>query len=176
MTVSVRDAADADLPATLAIYNRLVADSTVTWALEPETAEERQAWVAERRARGFPVLVAVDDVADAVVGIGTYGDFRDSVSKPGYRFTVEHSIHVHPGWTGRGVGRLLLDALVGRAAHAGVHVMVAGVDAANEGSIRFHQRHGFVETARMPEVGRKFGRWLDVVFLQRWIDPPGSPR
>jgi L-amino acid N-acyltransferase YncA len=172
----VRDATDDDLEATLVIYNQLVAETMVTWQDEPETLDERRAWVAARRARGFPVLVAVDEGSGTVAGIGAYGDFRDSISKSGYRFTVEHSIHVREGWRSRGVGPLLLDALVERARAAGVHVMVAGIDGANEGSIRFHERHGFVETARMPEVGYKFGRWLDLVLLQRFIDPPGAPR
>ena len=134
--------------------------------------------MAARRARGFPVLVAVDDAAPTpkVVGIGTYADFRDSIDKPGYRFTVEHSIHVHRDATGRGIGPRLLDALVAHARRRGAHVMVAGIDGENEGSIRFHERHGFVETARMPQIGHKFGRWLDVVFLQRYLDEPGAAR
>jgi L-amino acid N-acyltransferase YncA len=163
-------------PATLAIYNQLVADTTLIWSDRPETLEERTAWFSARRARGFPVLVAVDRGTGEVVGIGTYGDFRDSQSKPGYRFTVEHSIHVRRDRTGAGVGALLLDALFERARTAGVHAMIAGADAANAGAIRFHQRHGFVEVARFREVGRKFGRWLDLVFLQRIIGDPGEER
>jgi phosphinothricin acetyltransferase len=172
--VEVRDATDEDLPATLAIYNQLVADTTVIWSDRAETLEERRAWVAARRARGFPVLVAVDRRTSDVVGIGTYGDFRDSQSKPGYQFTVEHSIHVRHDRTGRGIGALLLDALTERARAACVHVMIAGADAGNEGAIRFHQRHGFIEIARFREVGRKFGRWLDLVLLQRIIADPGA--
>jgi L-amino acid N-acyltransferase len=172
----VRDASDDDVTATLEIYNRLVAETTVIWQDEPETPAGRQAWARARRARGFPVLVAVGAETGTVVGLGSYADFRDSVSKPGYRFTVEHTIHVREGWRDRGIGPLLLDALIERARAAGIHVMVAGVDGANKGSIRFHERHGFVETARMPEVGWKFGRWLDLVLLQRFIDEPGAPR
>jgi L-amino acid N-acyltransferase YncA len=168
--VTIRDATDADLPATLAIYNHLVAETTVSWGYEPETREERQAWWDERRRRGFPLLVGVDDRTTEVVAFATYGDFRDSVSKPGYRFTAELSIHVHRDHTGRGIGPLLLDALTARARAAGIHVLVAGVDGANEGSIRFHERHGFVVTARMPEIGFKFGRRLELVLLQRTID------
>lgn len=172
--VEVRDATDEDLRATLAIYNQLIAETTVIWSDRAETLEERRAWVAARRERGFPVLVAVDRPTGDVIGIGTYGDFRDSQSKPGYRFTVEHSIHVRQDRTGCGIGALLLDALIRRAAAAGVHVMIAGADAGNEGAIRFHQRHGFVEVARFRQVGRKFGRWLDLVFLQRIIGDLGT--
>src|SRR5436853_4740506 len=112
--VAVRDATNDDLPATLDIYNRLVADTTVTWAVEPETIDARRAWVTNRRARGYPVLVA-DDAEAGVIGFATYGDFRDNQSKPGHRFTAELSIHVHADWTGRRIGRCLLDALVDRA-------------------------------------------------------------
>jgi phosphinothricin acetyltransferase len=168
--VTIRDATDDDLPATLAIYNQLVADTTVTWALEPETLDERRAWVQARRARGFPALVAEDEASGEIVGMATYADFRDSISKPGYRFSAELSIHVHGDRTGQGIGPLLLDALIDHARRRGIHVMVAGVDGDNHGSIRFFTRHGFTETARMREVGHKFGRWLDVVFLQRVLD------
>ena len=170
MKVTVRDATDDDLPATLAIYDQLVDETTVTWAWERETPADRQAVWDERRRRGFPVLVAVDEGTGEVVGYGTYSDFRDSLSKPGYRFTAEHTIHVRQDRTGEGIGPVLLDALIERARAAGIHIMVAGVDGENEGSIRFHERHGFVETARMPEIGFKFGRWLDLVLLQRTID------
>jgi L-amino acid N-acyltransferase YncA len=173
VSVSVRDATDDDVPAMLAITNQVIADTTVNWALEPVTLDERLAWVAARRARGFPVLVAVEDAGEddtgEVVGYASYADFRDSVSKPGYRFTVEHTILVRHDRTGGGIGPVLLDALVERARSAGVHTMVAGVDGENEGSIRFHERHGFVVTARMPEIGFKFGRWLDLVMLQRTL-------
>jgi L-amino acid N-acyltransferase YncA len=169
--ISVRDATDDDLAATLAINNRLVAETTVSWALDDETVEERRAWWAARRARGFPLLVAVDDAAGGeVVGFASYGDFRDSIAKPGYRFTVEVSIHLRHDRTSRGIGPLLLDELTTRARGAGVHMLVAGIDGENEGSIRFFGRSGFVETARMPEIGYKFGRRLDLVLMQRTVD------
>lgn len=176
MRIIIRDAEDADLSATLEIYNDLVAETTVTWALEPESLEGRRNWVAARRHRGFPVLVAVDEDSGVIAGIGTYGDFRDSLAKPGYRYTVEHSIHIRKGWCGHNIGALLLEELVNRARLQGMHVIVAVVDGENEGSIRFHKRHGFTETARMPEIGRKFDRWLDLVILQRLIDGPGSSK
>jgi L-amino acid N-acyltransferase len=169
MSISIRDAADDDLPAILEIVNQGIVDSTTSWALEPESADERGHWMAARRARGFPVIVAMDDARGEVVGLASYGDFRDSISKPGYRFCVEHTILIHQNRTGEGIGPILLGELIERARAAGIHVMVAGIDGENEGSIRFHERHGFVETARMPEVGFKYGRWLDLVLMQRTI-------
>src|SRR4051794_7541069 len=112
--VAVRPAVAADLPATLAIYNELIPSTTVAWTEQLQTLPEREAWFAERQARGFPVLVAVDE-AGAVVGTATYGDFRDSIRFPGYRFTVEHSVHVRADQRRSGVGRALMEALIGAA-------------------------------------------------------------
>ncbi len=124
----------------------------------------------------MPALVAVDEGTGrgrgtgTVVGWATYGDFRDSARWPGYRHTVEHSIHVREACWGRGVGRALVEALTTRARRDGKHVMVAAIDADNLRSIRFHEHVGFVEVARMPEIGEKFGRRLDLVLMQRILD------
>jgi L-amino acid N-acyltransferase len=133
----------------------------------------------------FPVLVAVNagggDVGapDELVGFTAYGHFRGSGKWPGYGRTVEHSIHVAESSWGRGVGRQLLTALIERARNDGFHVMVAAIDGDNVRSIAFHGRLGFVEVARMPEVGHKFGRWLDLVLVQLVLDerraPPNEP-
>ena len=98
------------------------------------------------------------------MGFATFGDFR---AWPGYRFTVEHSVHVKDGLRGRGIGTALMHELIARGSRLGKHVMIAGVDADNAGSIRMHERLGFVQTGHLEEVGWKFGRWLDLVFLQR---------
>src|SRR5690606_27887638 len=110
-------------------------------------------------------LVAVD--GDQVLGFAAYGDFRDTVRWPGYRFVVEHTVHVRQDQWGTGVGRALVEALADRARAAGLKVIVAAVDAENDGSVRFHERVGFVEAGRLKGIGHKHGRWLDVVLLQR---------
>ena len=171
MTVQLRDATTEDLPAMLAIYNELIASTTISWREAPQTFDERRAWFAEQCRRDFVTLVAV--AGGEVVGTTSYSDFRDSVHVPGYRFTAELSIHVRGDRRGQGIGRLLLEELMSRARRNGIHVLVAGVDADNTESIRFHERVGFVEVARMPETGRKFGRWLDLVLMQRRLDPMG---
>jgi phosphinothricin acetyltransferase len=168
MSILVRDATFADLPATLAIYNELIETTTIAWTEHHQTLDERAAWFAEQQRRGFPVLVADD--GGEVVGVTAYGDFRDSIHWPGYRHTVELSIHVRGDRRHSGIGRLMIDALIERARESAVHVMVAGIDADNVDSIRFHERMHFVEVARMPETGRKFGRWLDLVVMQRVLD------
>jgi phosphinothricin acetyltransferase len=169
--VEVRDATAADVVAMTEIQNALLASTTIEWTETPRTVAEREAWFADRTGAGFPVLVAVD--ADRVVGWASYGDFRDSAKWPGYRFTVEHTVHVAQTHWEQGVGRALVTELIDRARAAGKHVLVAGVDGANEQSLRFHERLGFTEVARMPQVGHKFGRWLDLVLFQLVLDPGG---
>jgi L-amino acid N-acyltransferase YncA len=161
----IRDAGPGDVPAITAITNALIETTTIEWREEPYEVEERRAWLAGKTAGGWPVLVAED--GGEVVGWAGYGDFRDTARWPGYRYTVEHSVHVRRDHWGRGTGRLLLDALVDRAAAAGKRVMVAAVDADNAAAVAFHRRVGFVEVGHLPGVGSKFGRRLDLVLLQR---------
>jgi L-amino acid N-acyltransferase len=165
---TVRDATPEDIPEITAIYNALLETTTHEWTETLHSVAEREQWLAAKAATGNPALVAVEQ--GEVVGWATYGDFRDSERWPGYRFTVEHSIHVREDCWGRGIGRGLIDALVERARRDGKHVMVAGIDSENTGSVRFHERLGFFEVGRLPEVGEKFGRRLDLVLMQRMLD------
>jgi len=162
--LELREARDQDLPGLVVIYNDVIANSTAVYSSQPVTLEERRRWWQARRAQGYPLLIAHD--AQAVVGFATFGDFR---AWPGYRFTVEHSVHVRADSRGRGIGSQLLRALFPYAAALGKHVMVGGVDAANAASIRFHERLGFSRVGQLREVGYKFNRWLDLVFLQRAV-------
>lgn len=164
MGAVVREALESDLPGLLAIYNEVIENSTAVYSSTPVTLEERRAWWQARRAQGYPVLAAAE--GEALLGFATFGDFR---SWPGYRFTVEHTVHVHAAARGRGLGTHLMQALLPRAAALGKHMMIAGVDAANADSIRFHERLGFTRAGLLREVGFKFDRWLDLVFLQRPI-------
>ncbi len=159
---TIREATEADLAAILAIYNDAVLNTTAIWNDDPADLDNRRAWYEQRRALGYPVLVAADE--GRVIGYASFGDYRPF---QGYRFTVENSVYVAADARGRGAGALLLGALVEAGIAAGKHVMVAGIDASNTVSLRLHARHGFVETARMPELGFKFGRFLDLVFMQR---------
>jgi phosphinothricin acetyltransferase len=164
--MQIRDADEGDLPGLLAIYNDVIATSTAIYADVPVTLEDRTQWWRARTAQGYPVLVAVDE--SGVLGFSTFGDFR---AWPGYRFTVEHSVHVRTDRRGQGIGKELVQALFPRATALDKHVMIAGVDAANAPSIRFHERLGFEKAGLLREVGHKFDRWLDLVFLQRRIAP-----
>jgi L-amino acid N-acyltransferase len=161
-SLAVHDAHDADLEGLVAIYNDVIANSTAVFSSAPVSVDERRCWWRARVAQGYPVLIARDE--RGVAAFGSFGDFR---AWGGYRFTVEHTLHVRADARGRGIGTQLLRALIERATALGKHVMVAGVDADNAGSIRLHERLGFTRAGRLSEVGYKFDRWLDLVFLQR---------
>lgn len=161
----IRDARPSDAVGILRIYNDAVENTTAIWNERLSTLDERRDWLAARQAAGRPVLVAEAD--GEVMGYASYGEWR---AFEGYRHTVEHSVYVRADARRGGLGGALLAALIERARAAEVHVMVAGIDAANAASIALHLRMGFEQTALMPEVGRKFGRWLDLAFLQRRLE------
>ncbi|HUA77885.1 MAG TPA: GNAT family N-acetyltransferase [Acetobacteraceae bacterium] len=162
----IRDATEADLPAILAIYNDVIRTTTAVYTEEPLTLEDRRTWFRGRVASGYPVLVATEEASpETVIALASFGDFR--AWPDGYRHTVEHSVHVAAPSRGQGIGTALVTALLPRAAVLGKHMMIGAIDAGNEGSIRMHERLGFVRAGTLREVGTKFGRWLDVVFMQR---------
>lgn len=174
--MTVRDATVDDVPEIVAIYNDVIATSTAIWREEPTTVAERLAWFEGLTGRGFPVLVAVTEPADGadgrageVVGFASLGDFRPW---PGYHPTVEHSIHVRADSRGARVGHALLSAVIDRAVAMGKENLIAGVDGDNAGSVRFHERFGFREVARMPGVGRRFDQRLDLLLLQLDLTDP----
>lgn len=166
----IQAATEADLSGILTIYNDAIAHSTAVYTEEAATLDSRRLWLADRRSRGYPVLVASDG-AGGVAGFASFGDFRPW---PGYRHTVEHSVYVRADCRGQGLGTALIEPLLTLAAALGKHVMVAGIDAANPASLRLHDKLGFTRVGRMHEVGCKFGRWLDLVFMQRILSdgPP----
>lgn len=161
--LSIRDAAEGDLAGILEIYNDAVAHTTAIWNDTLVDLENRRAWFALRRSQGFPVLVAVKG-DDVVAGYASFGDWRPF---DGYRHTVEHSVYIHKDHQGAGIGRLLLAALIERAQALDKHVMVAGIDATNQASIALHEKLGFRRSGLIEQVGRKFDRWLDLVFMDK---------
>jgi phosphinothricin acetyltransferase len=160
--MNIRDAVETDLSAILAITNHAILVTTAMWSVTPVDLEGRTEWWRQLVSRNFPVLVA--EINGEVIGFGSYGSFRPF---EGYAHTVEHRVYVAPSVHRRGAGAVLLRALIDRAIAAGIHVMIGAIDAENEASLALHRRFGFVETGRMPEVGRKFDRWLDLVLMQK---------
>ena len=161
---TIRLAAAADLPAINDIYNHYVPISTTTYHDEPLPLAERERWFAGRESI-HPVTVACD--GDSIVGWGSLHTFRN---KPGYRFTVENSVCVHPDRQRRGIGSALLADQIVRARQFGLRAIIAGVDSEQAASLALHEKHGFREVGRFGEVGRKFDRWLDVVFMELILD------
>ena len=164
----IRPAAAPDASAIAEILNAFVATTTIDWTETPQTPDSVVRWVDEHET----VLVAVE--RDEVVGVAAFGWFRDVVRRPGYRFTVESTIHVREDRWRSGVGRRLMGALIDEARASVKHAMVAVIDGGNETSIGFHERLGFVEVARMPGIGEKFGRPLDLVLVQLALDRDGG--
>jgi phosphinothricin acetyltransferase len=167
----LRPATLDDVPALLDIHNDAVRRLAAIWTDKQETLAERQAWFTGRTGAGLPVIVAVDD-AGTILGYGSYGPFR---AKEGYRLTMEHSVYVTEAAQGRGVGKALMQRLITKAKASGVHVLVGAIDAENATSIALHERLGFETTGRLPQVGFKFGRWLDLVFMTLILDNAPAP-
>jgi L-amino acid N-acyltransferase YncA len=159
--INVRQATWHDLPAMLAIYNHIILHTTAVWQYEPHTLEMRQQWFDIKEALGHPVFVAATE--GEIAGFSTFGPFRHW---QGYRFTVENSIYVAEQFRGRGISKLLMPPLIDAARKLQIHAMVAGIEATNAASIALHEKFGFVEVAHFKEVGHKFGRWMDLKFLE----------
>ena len=171
MTYRIRDAVHADLPALRDIYNDAVLNTTAIWNDQPVDLGNRQAWFSARQAQGYPILV-IADADDSVLGYVSFGDWRPF---EGFRHSVEHSVYVRSDQRGNGLGPQLMAALIERARSCGKHVLVAAIESGNAASIRLHERQGFVTTGQMPQVGVKFGRWLDLTFMQLILNPGAPP-
>ena len=158
----VRFALEKDLQAILEINNHEIKHSTVNYDYAPKTLEFQNYWFQEKAKAGFPILIA--ERGKQIVGFATYGIFRP---KPGYQFTVEHSVYIHSQFRGKGIGYSLMKELIAHAKEKGFHLMVGGIDARNFNSLHFHRKLGFQEVGRFKEVGWKFDQWLDLIFVQR---------
>ncbi|HEV2482438.1 MAG TPA: GNAT family N-acetyltransferase [Puia sp.] len=194
--ISIRHARESDIPGILEIYNDAILNTTALYTYEPFTLEMMQQWFAEKTAKDLPVFVAegltaapapaagkassgapapaaskatsaspapAASAASTVAGFASYGPFRPW---PAYKYSVEHSIYVHKDQRGKGIAKKLLRTLIDHASAAGLHTIVAGIDSRNDVSINLHRQFGFKETGQIAQVGYKFGRWLDLVFMQ----------
>lgn len=158
--------------AILALFNHAIAHSTALYDYQPREPDFMVDWFASKRAHGSPVLGAVDKDGH-LLGFASWGAFRDY---PANKYTVEHSVYVHEDYQRRGLARKLMQALIERARAADLHVMIGCIDTANQGSIALHEQLGFTHAATLPQIGFKFGRWLDVAFYQLILDTPQQPQ
>ncbi len=158
----LREAQPADAAPVAAIWNPVIRDTAATFTSLEKTVAGLAADFAARAAEGKLFLLAEE--AGQVLGFATSFQFRNG---PGYAHTMEHSIILAPAARGRGVGRALMAAIGDHARDRGAHSLWAGVSAENPAGIAFHRSVGFAEIARLPEVGYKFGRWMDLVLMQK---------
>lgn len=163
----IRRARREDCAAILAIYNQSVLTTTASYDFEPRTLEHRLAWFDDHVRHEYPVFVA--ELDGRVIGWSSLSRYHD---RPGYRFTAENSIYVAATHQGRGIGRQLMPPLLDGARERGLHTLIAAIDASNAVSLGLHARFGFVECGRFREVGHKFERWLDVVYMQYFVPAP----
>jgi len=159
--VLMRDADESDLPVILDIYNDVIVNTTAVYSEKPHTFQMRKDWYLDRINNDFPVFVA--DINENVAGFCSFGHFR---AWPCYQYTAELSLYVAQNYRGQGVSKIMLQALIARAQEMNIHALLAGISADNQISINLHRSFGFAEVAHFKEVGYKFGRWLDLKFLE----------
>lgn len=164
-------ATEAHMAGIAAIYNDAVAHTTAIWNDAAVDEANRLDWWRQRRDKGYPVLVALDGNG-AVRGYASFGDFR---AFDGYRFTVEHSVYVHAEARRGGIAGALMERLIEQARAIGKHALVGAIESGNAASIALHAKLGFREVGRMPQVGCKFGRWLDLTWMQLLLDAQPAP-
>jgi L-amino acid N-acyltransferase YncA len=162
---------DADKKPILDIINHAIIHTTALYDYEPRGIESMDAWFETKRRGGFPV-VGLYDPERTLLGFGTYGSFRNW---PAYKYSVEHSIYIKDGERGKGHGKRILQNLVERAEAQGYHTLIAGIDSENTVSIKLHEKLGFNAAGTILQVGYKFGRWLDLVFMQKVLLTPRNP-
>ena len=164
MNIEIRPAGSDDLEAMLAIYNDAIVNTTAVYDYQPRTADVQRQWFETKQAQRLPVLVAVENAT--IIGFGSFGPFRPW---PAYQYTVENSLYVDSAFRRKGAGTALLASLVTAAQASGHHTMVAGIDATNKASLALHRKAGFEPVAHFREVGWKFERWLDLVFMEKML-------
>jgi L-amino acid N-acyltransferase YncA len=170
LNMYIRPAADADLPAILAIYNEAVLNTTATADYELSTLEARAAWYEERMQKGLPIFVAEE--AGEIVGWSSLSPYHTRI---GYRFTAEVSVYVAAEHRGQGVGKQLLPPLIEAGRARGLHVLVASIDSENDASIRLHTNNGFKTVGMLAEVYTKFGHWLGVTYMELRLSSEAAP-
>jgi phosphinothricin acetyltransferase len=162
---------DAHAAAVRDIFNDAILNTTALYDYQPRSHDTVLAWFGAKARGGYPVLGAVNEAGE-LCGFASYGPFR---AWPAYKYTIEHSVYVHPSWRRHGAARLLLTQLIERATTQQYHVMIGGIDADNAASIALHQQNGFRHAGTITHAGYKFGRWLDLAFYERLLPGPARP-
>lgn len=161
MEIKIRPYQIADCQAIVDIINYNILHSTALYDYLPRTLVQQQAIFQEKIDKGFPVIIA--EANNKIVGFGYYSEFR---LREAYKFTVEHSVYVAQDSHGKGIGKLLMQALIDLAKQQKLHTMIAVIDSENQGSVAFHEQFGFETVGLLKETGFKFDRWLHSQFMQ----------
>lgn len=164
MEIQLRPYQTADTAPILEIINDMILTSTALYDYEPRTLANQIAIFEDKLKKGFPVIVATID--NQVAGFGYYSEFR---YRDGYRFTVEHSVYAAQNHIGKGIGKRIMEHLIGLAKEQQLHTMIGVIDSDNTASIAFHEKLGFEKVATIRETGFKFDRWLHSVFMQKML-------
>jgi L-amino acid N-acyltransferase len=157
--------------AILDIFNEAIVNSTALYDYQPRTLENMVEWFDRKTTHNFPVIGAENDSGE-LLGFASYGTFRQW---PAYKYTIEHSLYVHPRQRGQGIGQALLERLIGIAIAQQYHTLIGGIDMNNQASIGLHQKLGFQHCGTIAQAGFKFGRWLDLGFYQLLLPTPFQP-
>ena len=157
--------------AILDIFNEAIQTSTALYDYQPRPLASMETWFTNKDKGNFPVI-GIEDEAGSLLAFGSYGTFR---AWPAYKYSVEHSVYVHKDHRGKGLGIQVMEAIIAAARQRDVHAMIGGIDASNAGSIALHERLGFKHVGTLPQVGFKFGRWLNLAFYQLLLETPLNP-
>ena len=166
----IREGNEKDLKDILEIYNDAILNTTAIYAYKIQTLEDRKQWYEKKKQDGYPVFVFEEN--DKVIGFATFGPFREW---PAYKYTIEHSIYVHKDYRNQGIATKLMKEIIKIADKREYATLVAGIDAANEGSIKMHEKIGFKYSGTVTKAGFKFGKWLDLAFYQLNLTGPKMP-
>ncbi len=162
---------DPHAAAVREIFNDAIAHTTALYDYQPRSLETVMQWFGNKAREGYPVLAAVDG-SGSLLGFASYGTFR---AWPAYKYSIEHSLYVHPRCRRAGVGRALLVAIVDHATAQGYRTVIGGIDADNAASIALHVAQGFEHAGTLRDAGYKFGRWLNLAFYQKLLPGPARP-
>ena len=157
--------------AILDILNDAIVHSTALYDYKPRQMQNMVTWFEAKQAGNFPVI-GLEDTQGQLLAFGSYGPFR---AFPAFKYTVEHSVYVRQDQRGQGLGPRIMQAVIEAAKAQQVHALVGAIDASNTASIALHQRLGFQHVGTLPQVGFKFGRWLDLAFYQLLLETPTNP-
>ena len=166
----IRQAVEKDLHVILEIYNDAILNTTAIYTYDIQTLEDRKLWFQKKNEEGFPVLVFEE--SNEVLGFATFGPFR---AWPAYKYSIEHSVYVHPNYRNHGVGTALMKEIIRIADKREYATLVAGIDGFNENSIKMHEKMGFEYSGTITRAGFKFGKWLNLVFYQINLSGPKDP-